>query len=81
MKNSQGTKNNDNLSQTTIPYNNQQQQQQQQKRIFRIVDFAVPADHREKLKESEKKAKYLELTRELKKKTVEHETDVYTHCN
>ena len=32
-----------------------------------IVDFAVPADHRVKLKEIEKKDKYLDLTRELKK--------------
>ena len=31
------------------------------------MDFAVPADHRVKLKESEKKDKYLDLTRELKK--------------
>ena len=36
-------------------------------RIFRIVDFAVPADHRINLKESEKKDKYLDLARELKK--------------
>ena len=33
------------------------------------MDFAVPADHRVKLKESEKRDKYLELARELKKKT------------
>ena len=33
------------------------------------MDFAVPADHGVKLKESEKKDKYLDLTRELKKKT------------
>ena len=31
------------------------------------MDFAVPANHRVKLKESEKKDKYLDLTRELKK--------------
>ncbi len=37
------------------------------KRICKIVDFAVPADHRVKLKESEKKDKYLDLARELKK--------------
>ena len=41
--------------------------QQQKKRTGKIVDFAVPADHRIKLKESEKKNKYLDLTRELKK--------------
>ena len=34
------------------------------KRICKIVDFAVPADHRIKLKECEKKNKYLGLARE-----------------
>ena len=38
-----------------------------EKRICKIVDFAVPADHGIKLKESEKKDKYLDLARELKK--------------
>ena len=37
------------------------------KRICKIVEFAVPADHRIKLKECEKKDKYLDLVRELKK--------------
>ena len=36
------------------------------KRICNIGDFAVPADHRIKLKEIEKKNKYLDLARELK---------------
>ena len=36
-------------------------------RICKIDDFAVPADHRINLKESEKKVKYLDLARELKK--------------
>ena len=31
------------------------------------MDFAVPADHREKLKESDKKDKYQDLVRDLKK--------------
>ena len=35
--------------------------------IYKIVDFAVPADHRIKLKECEKRDKYLDLARELKK--------------
>ena len=35
------------------------------KRACRIVDFAVPADQRVKLKESEKKDKYLDLARSL----------------
>ena len=37
------------------------------KRISKVVDFAVPADHRIKLKECEKRDKYLDLARELKK--------------
>ena len=37
------------------------------KKICKIVNFAVPADHRIILKESEKKDKYLDLARELKK--------------
>ena len=31
------------------------------------MDFAVPADHRRKLKECEKRNQYLDLARELKK--------------
>ena len=50
------------------------------KRICKIVDFAFPADHTIKLKECEKKDKYLDLTRELKK-TMEHPSDNYTNCN
>ena len=38
------------------------------KRICKIVDFAVQADNRIKLKECEKKDKYLDLVRELKKR-------------
>ena len=37
------------------------------KKTCKIVDFAVPADHRIKLKECEKNDKYLDLARELKK--------------
>ena len=46
------------------------------KRTCKIVDFAVPADHRIKLKECEKKDKYLDL-----EKAVEHAGDNYTNCN
>ncbi len=49
-----------NLGQKTKPYNNQQKKKKK-KRICKIVDFAVPADHRIKLKESKKKDKYLDL--------------------
>ena len=45
-----------------------------------IVDFAVPANHRIKLKECEKKDKYLDLARELKK-TMEDEGDNDTNCD
>ena len=62
-----------NSGQTTRPYNNEQK-----KRTYKIVDFAVPADHRVKLKENEKKDKYLDLTRG---KVVGHESDVYTNYN
>ena len=36
-------------------------------RTFRIVKFTVPADHRVKLKECEKRDKYFDLARESKK--------------
>ena len=50
------------------------------KRACKIVDFAVPADHRRKLNECERKDKFFDLSRELKK-TVEHAGDNYTNCN
>ena len=49
----------------TRPCNNQRKKK---KRNCKIVDFAVPADHRIKLKECEKKDKYLDLDRKLKKR-------------
>ena len=42
------------------------------KRICKTVDLPTQANHRIKLKECEKKDKYLDLARELKK-TMEHE--------
>ena len=66
-----------NLCQKTRPYNNQQKKK---KKICKIVDFAVSADHRIKLKECEKRDKYLDLARELKK-TMEHSGDNYTNCD
>ena len=44
------------------------------KRIFKIVDFAVPADHIINLKESEKKDKYLDLA-------AEHESNDRGNCD
>ena len=63
-----------NLGQTTRPCKNQQQQQKKKKRICRIMDFPISADHRIKVKGSEKKDKKLNLARELKK-TMELESD------
>ena len=54
-----------NLSQKTRPSNNQKRKTKR-RRICKIFDFAVPADHRINLKECEKKDKYLDLARELK---------------
>ena len=51
-----------NLGQTTRPRDSQQK-----KRIYRIVDFVVPADHKVKLQKGEKRDKYMNLVRELKK--------------
>ena len=51
-------------------------------KICKIVNFAVPADLRIKLKECEKRDKYLDLARELKKKqTMEHEGDNCNNCD
>ena len=44
-----------------------QKKKKKKKKICKIVDFTIPADHRIKLKECEKRDKYLDLTRELKK--------------
>ena len=52
-----------NFCQRSRPNNNQQQK----KRNCKIVDFAVPAELRIKLKECEKKDEYFDLARELKK--------------
>ena len=52
-----------NLGQKTRLNNNNKKKE----RTCKIVDLAVPPDHRIKLKECEKKDKYLDLARELKK--------------
>ena len=46
--------------------------------ICRIVDFAIPADHKVKLKGSEKRDKCLDLARELKKILWNREVKVIT---
>ena len=56
-----------NPGQKTRPSNSQQK-----KRTCRIVDFAVLVDLWVKFKENQKRDKYLDLARKLKKKTVGH---------
>ena len=51
-----------------------------EREFAKFVDLDVPADHRIKLKECEKKDKYLDLTKDLKK-TLEYEGDNYTNCD
>ena len=54
------------LGQKTRPYN-YQPKKKKKKKIGKIVDIAVPSDHRINPKECEKRDKYLDLARELKK--------------
>ena len=49
-----------------------------------FVNFTVPADHEEKIKDNKKRDKYVDLRREPKKKTqktLEHEGEGDTICN
>ena len=48
-----------------------------QQKTYRIVDFAIPGDHRVKLKESKKKGKYLVENW----KNIKRESDGDTNCN
>ena len=52
----------------------------EREKTCRIVNFAFPADHRVKLKESGKRDKYQDLVRDLKK-AMELESDGDTDCN
>ena len=59
-----------NLGQTTRLYKNQKKKKkkkEKKKRTCWIVEFSFLDNHRVKLKESEKKDKYLDLTRKLEK--------------
>ena len=51
-------------------------QEESRKRTWHLVDFAMSADHKMILKESEKIYKYLDLAREQ-----EHEGDSDTNCS
>ena len=64
------------LREMTRPCDNQQR-----KRTCKIVEFVVLANPKVKLKESEKKDKYLDIDTELKKKNGEHESNSDTNCN
>ena len=74
------------LGQIIKPCDTQQRQKRKKKRKETkkrtgwIVDFAIPAGHRVKLKESEKNDTYLHLAWELKK-TMEYEGDNDTSYN
>ena len=59
---------------------NNNNNKQKKKKICKIVDFAVPVDHRISLKECEKKDKYLDLARNIEK-AVEHESDDCANCD
>ena len=50
-----------------IIINKKKKKKKKRKKICKIVNFAIPADHRINLKECEKKDKYLDLAKELKK--------------
>ena len=65
-----------NIGQKTRPYSNQQQKKK--KRTCKIVDIAVPADDKIKLKECVKKGKYVDLDKEFFKNK-EHEGDDYAN--
>ena len=57
-----------------------QKRKKKRKGTCRIVNFAVPTDHRMKIKESEKRDKYLDLARELKK-TMKHDGGDEANCD
>ena len=46
-----------------------------------MVDFAIPADHRMKIKEIKKRDKYIDLVWEVKKHTLEQESYSDSYCN
>ena len=49
-----------------IVINKKKKKKKKEKRTCKIVDFTIPADHKIKLKESEKKHKYRDLARKFK---------------
>ena len=51
------------------------------KRTCQIVNLAILADNGVKIKESKKRDKYRDISRELKKTTIEHEGDRDISCN
>ena len=59
----------------------EKEKKKKKKRTCRTVDLTIPADLSVKSKESEKRDKYQDLARELKKKTMKQEGDGDTNCN
>ena len=56
-----------NRNQKTRPSVNSQEKKNKQKtKTDHLVDFAIPVDHRVKMKESKKRDKYLDLAKDLK---------------
>ena len=52
------------LANIQTPWNNNNNNNKSTKKNSRIMDFAVSVDHRIKLKESEKRNKYLDLAQD-----------------
>ena len=71
----------DHLISARLQRDSQQKKKKKKKRTCRIVNLAVTADYRVKLKENQKRDIYLDLARELKKKTMKHEGDCDLNCN
>ena len=55
-----------NSSQKPVPSDNYKRREERKKKSFRILDFAIPEDHRLKIKDSDKMEIDMDLTRELK---------------
>ncbi len=67
MNNNNNNNNDNNNNNNIINNNNNNNNNLQKKRTCRIVDLVDSADHRVKIKENEKRNKYLDLANGLKK--------------
>ena len=55
------------LGRLSLIVNNRKKKKEKKKRTCQLADFTILANHRVKIKESEKRDKYLDLARELKR--------------